>query len=268
MKGNKYILLAGYARCGQGWLGYMLAYILNAKFIEPYCLIRGIVYSANEYILNLTQGDLDGRTPTKYSIIAKTHNLPDPYISLTNKIILVSRDPRDVAVSAYSRHIVSKETGSDQTNEDKAAALINTKRNYKDYPGLHQMLETLRINLLSIKSISYLNSALKWNHYYRTWDNLGCCLNISYEELSKDPNSTLKKILDYLELDVEDDLINEAISKFKFEVLSGRIKGKEDKSNTSFRKGVVGDYKNNITKLTSKIIMKITRKSSLKRGYK
>tara|TARA_A100001388_G_scaffold276844_1_gene265803 strand:- start:701 stop:1489 length:789 start_codon:yes stop_codon:yes gene_type:complete len=261
MKGNEYILLAGYARCGQGWLGYMLAYILNAKFVEPYCLLRGILYSADKYILNLTQGNLPGRNLTKYSTIAKTHSLPDPYISLTNKIIIVSRDPRDVAVSAYSRNIVMKRTGSDLTTKDKEAALINTIDRYQG------ILEKIRNNLLSVKFISYLFTAFKWNNYYNSWDKIELCLNISYEELSNNPKHTLKKILDYLEVEVEDKIVNQAINKFTFEALSGRIKGKEDESNTSFRKGIVGDYKNNINNLNSKIIMKLTQKPSFKRGY-
>jgi hypothetical protein len=58
-KGEKVILIADYGRSGQGWLSFMLSYILNAKYIEPYDLLKGRWYSSsNQYVINLSQGNL------------------------------------------------------------------------------------------------------------------------------------------------------------------------------------------------------------------
>tara|TARA_B100001059_G_C17783579_1_gene555729 strand:+ start:27 stop:818 length:792 start_codon:yes stop_codon:yes gene_type:complete len=253
------IIIAGYARSGQGWLSYMLSYILNARFIEPYCLLRGIVYSGNPYITGLTQGNLEGREKTKYSMIVKTHNLPDPFFSLTDKVIIVARDPRDVAVSALDRNIARQKTGTDLTDEDRSVAIVNINR--------RDLIESIKNWLWSKKLICYFFSAYKWRHFYKEWDDVGVSLKVTYEDISLYPKETLCKILKYLEIDINEDLIEEAIQKFSFEVLSGRNKGDEEKGHTSFRKGIVGDYKHNLNSFHNYLIKNTCGKIAKKWGY-
>lgn len=256
---GKPVIIAGYARSGQGWLSYMLSYILNAKFIEPYCLLRGIVFSADPYILGLTQGSLDGREKTKYSMIVKTHNLPDNYFSLTDKIIVLARDPRDVAVSALARNITRQKTGTDLTKEDQTAVI---SRQYSK-----SKMERFKNWLWSKKIICYLATAIKWKRYYEGWDEIDISFRVTYEELSLNPYETLLNILDYLEINVSEELVRDAIQKFSFEQLSGRKKGNEDKVNTSFRKGVIGDHKNNFNIMEKKLFQGVCGKIFLKWGY-
>ena len=35
------VLISDFGRSGQGWLSYMLCYILNAQFVEPYNFLNG-----------------------------------------------------------------------------------------------------------------------------------------------------------------------------------------------------------------------------------
>ena len=101
---NKKILIADYGRSGQGWLSYMLCYYLNARFIEPYDLLRGRLYSSSDMILKTTEGDLPLREKTAYDLVIKTHEYPAADFKLTNKVIILTRDPKDVAVSAFNRY--------------------------------------------------------------------------------------------------------------------------------------------------------------------
>jgi ubiquinone/menaquinone biosynthesis C-methylase UbiE len=255
----KPVIIAGYARSGQGWLGYMLSYILNAKFIEPYCLLRGIVYSANPYIMGLTQGNLEGREKTKYSMIVKTHNLPDNYFSLTDKIIILARDPRDVAISALDRNIIREKSGTDLTVEDQTAVI---SRQYSK-----SKMERFKNWLWSKKIICYLATAIKWKKYYEGWEGVDISHKVTYEDISLYPKQTILKILRYLEVDVPESLVEDAIHKFSFEQLSGRKKGDEERSNTSFRKGVIGDHKNKISSMEKKLFKIISGKKIGKWGY-
>jgi len=233
---DKPVLVANLARTGQGWLSFMLCYILNAKFVEPYCLLRGIVYSADPYIVEKTSGNLPSRKQTQYSLIVKTHQLPDPFFSLTDKVILLSRDPRDVAVSAYARYSTVQKTGTDLIAQDQGASIARTQRRY--------YLQQVKEWLWSRKLVCFFLIACRWKKFYEGWGDITICLRVTYEELSKDPKTVLLRILKYLEVEADEGLVDDAIRKFSFEALSGRKKGVEDKGNTSFRKGIVGDYKN------------------------
>ena len=98
---KKVILIADYGRSGQGWLSYMLCYLLNAKYIEPYFFLRGALYTENKALRDITSGDLPNREKTEYSMVIKTHELPAGHLNLTDKVIFLMRDPRDIAVSTY-----------------------------------------------------------------------------------------------------------------------------------------------------------------------
>src|SRR6185503_18006983 len=89
-------------------LSYMLCYILNARFIEPYDFLGGKVYSASKEVVSLTSGRLPGREKTEYDLVVKTHNYPSAEFNLTNKVIFLIRDPRDVAVSMHNLHLIQQ----------------------------------------------------------------------------------------------------------------------------------------------------------------
>jgi len=246
---RRIILIADYGRSGQGWLSYMLCYILNATFIEPYNALAGIKYTSNPHILALTQGRLANRNLTEYLFIIKTHEIPAINFNLTDKIIYLTRDPRDIAVSAFFRNkiIYKKNKGPQQLR-------------------MTSLKDLTKQILLQIKIISFSLTAVKWKKYVLAWENVSK-YNVRYEDLSINTFESLKSILDYLKVEINDNLISEAIENFSFKKLTNRKKGEEDVENPEFRKGVIGDYKNHFTKYHLKLFKWICGDVSKGFGY-
>jgi len=243
-KNNKIVLIADYGRSGQGWLSYMLCYILNARFIEPYNFMQGKNYSSSERVLSLTGGNLPGREKSGYTMIVKTHNFPAKEVDLTDKVIFLTRDPRDVAVSARNWQRIS--------GEKMAWNMIKGKTYLK--------------LITSIRILSYIKTALGWKKYFNAWQNIPS-YKVRYEELSSGARETLVKILFFLEAQAPLETINKAVEEFSFEKITGRKNGQEDKASAEFRKGVVGDYKNHFNSLELVIFRAICKKTAQKAGY-
>ncbi len=243
---QKVILIADYGRSGQGWLSYMLCYVLNAKYVEPYFFLKGALYTENKELRKLTSGDLPGREKTKYSMVIKTHELPATHFNLTDKVIFLMRDPRDVAVSAYFMYRVT-------IKEDRSRSLKN------------QIFYLIH----GFKFTSFMHTAVKWRKFFRTWTarkDIPLC-SVKYEDLLTETEKTLKGILSYLGVTVPDSLLQEAIQRFSFEILSGRKRGEEDNTNPTFRKGIIGDYKNHFSKIDRIVFQRICGKEMKTLGY-
>jgi len=244
-KEEKVILIADYGRSGQGWLSYMLCYILNAQYIETYDFLRGTLY-APKGVRDLTNGKLPNREKTQYSMVIKTHEYPAKDFNLTDKVIFFSRDPKDIAVSAYKRSKLREEDEKNISLKDRLYYMIH-----------------------HFKFTSFIMTAHKWKKHYLMWHERKDIrfYQTSYEKLSFNTEKTLKGILNYLGVEVSETLIKEAIQKFSFEKMSGREKGQEDSKNSLFRKGIVGDYKNNFSKLELKIFAFVCGKEAKEAGY-
>ena len=78
-------------------------------------------------------------------------------------------------------------------------------------------------------------------------------LLVHYEDMIKDPFPIVKRICEFLGLKKGDDTIRKIVNKNSFEHVTGRKRGKEDKSSHN-RKGVVGDYKNHLDEEAIKFI--------------
>lgn len=240
---EKVVLVADYGRSGQGWLSFMLCYILNAKYIEPYDFLRGRKYYYSQNVIDLTKGNLPGREKTKYSMIIKTHEYPASDFNLTDKVIFLTRDPRDVAVSAYYRYKVIFQQEKNQTLKSKISFLIHR-----------------------FKFTSFIMTAYKWRNHFLAWRHINY-YPVRYEDLWLNPKNTLKGMLNYLEVRASDNLIEDSTEKFSFEKITGRQKGEEDLKNVALRKGIVKDYKNHFSKLGLIIFKFICGKAAKKAGY-
>lgn len=240
---DKVVLISDYGRSGQGWLSYMLCYLLNAKYVEPYDLLKGRVYTTSQHVLMNTDGNIPGRSKTKYSMIVKTHNYPASDLNLTDKIIILKRDPRDVAVSSY-----------------------NMKRNTAKKESKLSLKSRIDLMVHRFPAISHAVTLSRWINYYRAWAHVDCH-HVTYEGLSNDTKGELKKILSYLEIDVDDSLIEDAVDKFSFKAITGREKGSEDAGNSEFRKGSVGDYKNHFSRAELLLFKHVFAKGLGRHGY-
>lgn len=245
--GERVILMADYGRSGQGWLSYMLCFILNAKYIEPYDFLKGMLYTTDKRVLDLTGGNLPNRPKSQYSMVIKTHNWPAKDVNLTDKIIFLTRDPRDIAVSAYYR--------------------------YKELVNLEPpttLKERLFYMMSSVRPLSYAWTAHKWKKFTRLWTERTDIKyhRVKYENLSSHPIETVEEILNYLGVKAEDRLIQEAVDNFTFDKLAGRKKGEEATKNMPFRKGIVGDFRNQFSWLELKLFHAIASKEMRQLGYK
>jgi hypothetical protein len=251
INGRGIILVADYGRSGQGWLSYMLCYILNAIFIEPYNLPAGFKYSKSDHVLSLTQGRLKGRKDTKYSLVVKSHDYPAVNFNLTEKVLYLTRDPRDVVVSGYNRERLNA-----KGKENKGPEQIQIK-------GVRARIRSL---VLSSRAAYCMYTAIRWKRHVLAWKDIPH-LHVTYEALATNPLRTLKGILDYLGEETEDERILKAIELFSFERITGRKRGEEDTENPEFRKGIIGDYKNHLTSMDLKILRFVCGDVASTKGY-
>lgn len=216
-KADDIVLIADYGRSGQGWLSYMLCYILNARYIEPYDLLGGRWYTGSEDVISLTGGNIPNRESTRFSMVVKTHGFPAPDFNLTDKVIYLTRDPRDVAVSAFYRY-----------------------RNLRKQKSKKPLKARIFDILTRFRFINLLLTHRRWTKHVDGWKHIDS-YPVTYETLSSEPEKVLTGILNYLEIDVDRELIREAIEKFSFETVTGRGRGEENAANSEFRKGIVGN---------------------------
>src|SRR3989344_7704016 len=238
------ILVSDFGRSGQGWLSYMLCYILNAQFVEPYNFLNGKKYSASKEVISLTSGNLPGREKTKYNLVVKTHNYPSVEFNLTDKVIFLIRDPRDVAVSMHNLHLIQEK--SVNWNHPRAKLILLFNKYFKIF--------------------DYLQTISGWARHYLFWHKIPSFL-VRYEDLLKNPKNELEGIMIYLGVLAEEKTIIEAIDNFSFEKITGRKPGQEDKNNPEFRKGISGDYKNKFSAVDTLIINNIFKKIIQKNEY-
>jgi hypothetical protein len=157
-------------------------------------------------------------------------------ILITNhiKIVMMVRDPRDQLVSRMfhikrSQNHAWHRAMQNMTNDE---ALLLCIEGRKELPGMEIMIKLTQ-----------------------TWLEKGTfLLCVRYEDLLANSFTKFKEVLSYLEISAGDDLIDAIVRHNRFERLtvgrkvwrSGRKPG-EEKSNSHFRKGIVGDWKNYLT---------------------
>jgi hypothetical protein len=125
---------------------------------------------------------------------------------LTDKVLLIVRDPRDVAVS------------------------------YLHYQRLSP--DQRRTGIGMLKPVCFYNTLRAWREHTAAWLERKPHV-VRYEDLKADCHGSLARILAFLEEPIEPDLIAETVRAFEFSRL------KSDRSEFTqnfFRKGVVGDH--------------------------
>jgi hypothetical protein len=233
------LLVADFGRSAQGWLSYMLCYILNARFVEPYDLLLGRGYTESDIIRDNTRGNLPGRAAGKFSLVLKSHQFPNPSHNLTPSIVYLTRDPRDVAVSMYHLSINRLRAGN----------------------------RTLSIRLHATKLFGDLLVARGWRAHSRRWRAMDV-LHVRYEDLRHDTAGTLEKIVRQFCITPDPKIVSEAIDQFRFERTYGRKRGVEDKSNSDARKGIIGDYRNYFSGWRHRLFWAICGTEAEKTGYR
>jgi hypothetical protein len=256
------VLVAAAGRSGQTWLCFMLSHLLNAKFIEPYCLLRGIVYTGHPYVLGLTQGALPGREATRYNLVVKTHQMPDPYYSLTKKVVIIVRDPRDMITSACLRYHVMKTTGSDVEEDAQGMSLCDDM-----LPKHATLKERITSLVYGNRMLAITLSARSWRNFHGAWRRLPFGHIVRYEDLLDKSIESMSEICRYLEIPIDESQIGETLHRLSFKEITGRSSGQENAKSIMFRKAAVGDYKKKLNRIELAIIRHFCRKEAARFGY-
>jgi hypothetical protein len=228
------IWLASFPKSGNTWMRFILSNIMTG-----YCK-KNIEINFNNiqdiipdiYINNDIPIDL-GFSP--FPRIIKTH---EKYNKKLKNSIYIVRNPKDVMVSFY--HYMKD--GCDQDIKNFSDFLRNKK--YGIDP---------------------------WCKNIKSWANKANVI-ISFENLKKNPKKEIKKIINFLNIEIEDSLINEAINKSTFEKMkkiekqdeSWKEKHNLNKNYSFIRKGEVNQGKTYFNTEDLKYFNKIILKYNLK----
>ncbi len=171
---------------------------------------------------------------------------------ITRSVIYFIRNPLDVAVS-FAHHL--------NTGIDKTIAIMNDS-GYAFCKQTDRLHDQLRQRLLS------------WSGHVRSWlDDSGLpVLVMRYEDMKSDPYESFSKTVAFIGLKVTPKEIEAALEQASFQrmQLQEKEKGFHEKSTGSasfFRKGVVGDWKNILSKSQVELIIKAHSVIMEKFGY-
>jgi hypothetical protein len=238
---NKRLLVAGFPKSGNTWLGYMLSYLLNAKYTDLH--VPDQPPTGQAWVLQLICGGLDHESD--FSEVNKTHHPPYKVQNLQSydHIIHIIRDPRDVAVSYFFFNWYN----------------LPLFRGKKLRPRLTR-ITPLRF---LIWKTTLLRTAYQWKTHSLSWLSQNVH-QVRYEDLVSNSVAELNAICKRLDAPIDNALLNDAIDRFSFNRLSGgRAAGSEDKYHF-FRKGIIGDHKNYFDS-ADKLMLSLICKKTMRR---
>lgn len=169
--------LVAYPKSGSTWLGYLLANYLSNNQCD--------MVTRNFWIPDLhVHKDWSKIQRPRY---IKSHK---PFTSEYPKVVYLVRDPRSVAVSYYFHC--------------RKFYQISKNLSFKEY--LHKFND------------GSLNDFLSWNEHVLSWVNNSTYnfLLVKYEDLQENTRQEFLKILNFLNLDIEENKIAKAIERSSF----------------------------------------------------
>lgn len=263
---NSNIYVVGYPKSGNTWVTRLLARAIQIP------AGNGMGGNDDAEIATDVNKFLSSSSCDSNFRVRKSHLFPQDFLKLIDlnpkRIVYVIRDIKDVTISSY---FYFKYIDDD---------LIRL-RSWKELRGM-----------MLLRILKYIKARYKFNRFVKkmsgSWDDqIGCWADhikqwhqylnikssilsvvISYEELSRNPKLAIEKILDKLELSLPlnvnlDDIVeNESFSQKK-----ESIKRTDDASIPMgkglnlhhLRKGVIGDWKNYLTKKQENYLDRISR---------
>ncbi|CAO2820823.1 unnamed protein product [Amaranthus hypochondriacus] len=265
------VILASIPKTGTTWLKSLLYTILNRKSTSlhhisqqvfqtknPHELVPSFEISIYKKIYDI-QPDLSNLpSPRHFSTHIPFLSLPDSIKSSKSRIVYVCRNPIDTFVSTLHFY-------------------LSFDRNKDMKPSMEMKEEYVDKFCMGLTSFGPYESHLLgyWKEHLRNPDKV---LLLEYEGLKKEPKINLKKLANFLgvpfsEEEEKGDVIEDIIKMCSFQSLKEMDVNKNGKwtpvveNKHFFRKGEVGDWKNDLTPLMAKKIDQILHGNLKKAGF-
>ncbi|XP_029640190.1 sulfotransferase family cytosolic 1B member 1-like [Octopus sinensis] len=214
------VFLLGYFKAGCHWMWEISGMLLNgsAEYSSLSKDIAMMEYASQDQIDQLP-------SPRVLNNHLLLHHLPREIFTKKSKMIFMTRNPRDIAVSAY-HHTFQ----------------LNSFYHYDgDWKGFFEMFLEGKLNYGN-----WFQYMLQWEKDIKDHPDLPILI-VKYEDLKKDPVGNVAKVSKFLGLPKNDQLFKDIADKCSFSKM--RVAKQEgDILRTSgeslYRKGVVGDWKN------------------------
>ncbi|XP_013923264.1 PREDICTED: sulfotransferase 6B1-like [Thamnophis sirtalis] len=218
------IILVSYPKTGSNWVGEILRQleIASGKYDEVEQKQRQQILEELSLLPFLEFGD-----PEKFERMEKLpprriikthlipHMLPRSFFEKKTKMLVLFRNPKDVAVSFF--HFAKGIHMNDQNTWDEFfEEYITGKVTYG----------------------SYFDHISEWNKHL----NDSNVFFITYEEIKENPVSALKKIAKFFDFSVTEEEIESIVEKTSFESMKNTAENYGKLGKALFRKGIVGDW--------------------------
>ncbi|CAG5133377.1 unnamed protein product [Candidula unifasciata] len=215
------VIVCAYPKSGTHWVWEMVRFLLAGTTDLP-------VIEKDEAMMEFKLPQELENLPSPRPLNTHYHFelLPEDILRKQCKVIYVTRDPRDVAVSYFNHH----------------TKLVQ----YYQYNG--QWPDYFRLFLSGqVDYESWFTYTKGWERGIQEHPELPVHIT-SYEELQADTFGGLKKLANFLGVEVDETFLIQVVKKCSFEVM-GATKGAqevfdESSSPIMYRKGKVGDWKN------------------------
>lgn len=226
--------LVEYPRCGGSWIRHLMQDSMDIP----------------QYAYN--------RTLSKNTII-QCHKLPSPMI---RRAVVIFRDPRDATVSFYYKKVNYDKNFRGDRNFQVGSYRHDPNRDVKE-----DFFEFLKVHLTTPDHprFSFAQFARAWLAEENT------CI-AKYEDFKTEPENQLKRLTEFVGVEVSDSKISEAVEKNSFENRvkrrSGSVRAVGETDNSQFeRKGIVGDWKNLFTDDAKKLFAKCEGETLVRLEY-
>ena len=220
------MFIVGYPKSGNTWFCYLLAYCLNCEYDD---YDDPGVHPRSPYERKYVKGGLQHKSWQHHvGRVFKTHK---KYIRCEAKepLIYLVRDGRDVIVSYF--YYLKK------FFPDAFLRTVN-RSGWRQILRLFSQQNDFRTFMKRFTR--------EWVSHVDYWLNRNPDVLVRYEDLKSDPLATLRTVFTALQIEVPDQIIQEAVEIFSFRKMSGRKEEEENKS-SFYRKGIIGDWRNHFS---------------------
>jgi len=233
------IFIAGYAKSGTTWLANMFSSVPGFHRVFP-----SHITNENHDINTKTFQEI--RRQLAVICLHSPWTQENSHILEKNnqKYIVLYRDLRDTAVSWYF-YI---------KNVNKKHSLHSTIKNLPINRGVEYYIEYI------------LQHNVNWIRSWRMNRHKDLSTEVRYEDLLNDTYIEFKRLLDFFSINLPVAYIRKIVDKNSFKKMTKRDPGEEDNS-SHLRKGIIGDWKNVLTKKNKEDFKRIAGDLLIELGY-